>query len=43
MEAITARSKRRIESGLFMTMDLPELEQQVKVDNQLFRSAYYGS
>jgi hypothetical protein len=26
-----------------MTMDLPEREQQVKVDNQPFRSAYYGS
>jgi hypothetical protein len=24
-------------------MDLPEREQQVKVDNQPFRSAYYGS
>ncbi len=36
-------NKTKRGNGLIMTKDLPEREQQVKVDNQPFRSAYYGS
>ena len=44
-EASEAKRRRRIEREPIMAMDLPELEQRVKVrliDNQPIRLAYYG-